>query len=92
MKNTTKKIDIPAGERRLKLLVLIPKNKSVDRTGVLWIHGGGYVTGMAGMVRMSRARNMVRKYGAVEISPAIASPGKLRILPRWRIATRHFCI
>ena len=76
MKYTTKKIDIPAGERRLKLLVLIPKNKSVDRTGVLWIHGGGYVTGMAGMVRMSRARNMVRKYGAVVISPAYRLAGE----------------
>ena len=69
MKYTTKKICIPASERKLKLLILSPKNKSTDRTCVLWIHGGGYVTGMAGMVHMSRAKILVRKYRAVVVSP-----------------------
>ena len=54
----TDKAYIPAGERKLKLLILTPNDKNARRTGVLWIHGGGYVTGMAGMVHMSRAKNL----------------------------------
>lgn len=76
MKYTTNKIYISAGERKLKLLILSPKNKSTNHTGVLWIHGGGYVTGMAGMVHMSRAKNLVEKYGAVVISPDYRLSGK----------------
>ena len=76
MKYTTNKIYISAGERKLKLLILFPKNKSTNRTGVLWIHGGGYVTGMAGMVHMSRAKNLAEKYGAVVISPEYRLSGK----------------
>lgn len=76
MKYTTKKICIPASERKLKLLILSPKNKSTDRTGVLWIHGGGYVTGMAGMVHMSRAKNLVQKFGAVVVSPEYRLAGQ----------------
>lgn len=76
MKYTTKKICIPTGERKLKLLILSPKNKSTDRTGVLWIHGGGYVTGMAGMVHMSRAKNLVQKFGAVVVSPEYRLAGQ----------------
>lgn len=76
MKYTTRKIYIPAGERKLKLLILSPRNRRTDRTGLLWIHGGGYVTGMAGMVHMSRAGNIARKYGAVVISPAYRLAGK----------------
>ena len=37
--------------------------------GILWIHGGGYVTGMAGMIYMSRAIHLVKKYGAVVVTP-----------------------
>ena len=81
MKYTTEKIYIPAGERKLKLLILSPKNRRTDRTGLLWIHGGGYVTGMAGMVHMSRAKNIVQKYGAVVISPRLSSRRKSS-LPR----------
>ena len=36
---------------------------------VLWIHGGGYVTGMKEMVYMSRAYDLVKKYGALVLSP-----------------------
>ena len=76
MKYTTKKLYIPAGERKMKLLILSPKDTHTYRTGVLWIHGGGYVTGMAGTVHMSRARNLVRKYGAVVVSPAYRLAGE----------------
>ncbi len=41
-----------------------------NATGVLWIHGGGYVTGMASMAGiMGRAPSLVKKYGAVVVSP-----------------------
>ena len=52
----------------MKLLVLAPESGE-NRPGVLWIHGGGYVTGMAGMVWMSRAKNLVARFGAVVVSP-----------------------
>ena len=42
---------------------------SVRPPGVLWIHGGGYITGMARMIYISRALPLVRKYGAVVAVP-----------------------
>lgn len=38
-------------------------------TGVLWIHGGGYITGMKEMVHMSLAPGLVKHFGAVVVSP-----------------------
>ncbi len=37
--------------------------------GILWIHGGGYVLGMKEMVYMSRAMNLVKRFGVTVISP-----------------------
>ncbi|MBQ9621383.1 MAG: alpha/beta hydrolase fold domain-containing protein, partial [Atopobiaceae bacterium] len=37
--------------------------------GVLWIHGGGYRLGMAGMVHMSRMAPLVAAGEAVAVSP-----------------------
>ncbi|MGN1136591.1 MAG: alpha/beta hydrolase [Oscillospiraceae bacterium] len=57
----------------MKLLVYRPQgNGHTDTaTGVLWIHGGGYLTGMASMAGvMGRAPSLVKKYGAVVVSPA----------------------
>ena len=55
----------------MKLLLLCPKGSTppAGRPGVLWIHGGGYITGMPEMVYMSRAKNLVKKYGAVVVCP-----------------------
>ena len=55
----------------MKLLILHPNiaSDAANRPGVLWIHGGGYITGMPGMVYISRAKNLVKKYGAVVVSP-----------------------
>lgn len=64
---------IPSTDRDIEVLMIRPtKNASPEnRTpGVLWIHGGGYVMGIAGMVFFSRAMNLVKKYGAVVVSPA----------------------
>lgn len=79
MRYETKKVTIPAGDgTRMKLLILIPTQDydKKDRTGVLWIHGGGYVTGMAGMVYMSRAKALVKNYGAVVVSPEYRLAGQ----------------
>ena len=71
MKYKTEKRFILAGERQMKLVVLLPNTGGADelRPGVLWIHGGGYVAGMAEMVHFSRARALAEKLGAVVVSP-----------------------
>lgn len=71
------KIKTPAGDMRV--LVLRPTRCALTREhtpGILWLHGGGYVTGMAAMVYMSRALNLVRKHGAVVVSPEYRLAGK----------------
>lgn len=70
MKNYTTNVKyISSNGYRLKLLILSPNDNKKDHPGVLWIHGGGYITGMASMVYMSRALELVKKYHAVVISP-----------------------
>ena len=71
-------ITIPAGRRLIPALVLSPTTVPVRATGVLWLHGGGYILGMKEMVHMSRAVDLVKKFGAVVVSPgyrlAFAAP------------------
>ena len=50
-------------------LILQPTNCSSVPVSVLWIHGGGFITGMKEMVYMSRAVDLVRKYGVTVYSP-----------------------
>ncbi len=50
-------------------LIVAPKIRKQNGPGILWIHGGGYMTGMKEMVHMSRAVDLVKNYGAVVISP-----------------------
>jgi len=61
----SKKILIPA-------FVVTPKNRDMSKKvpGILWIHGGGYRTGISHMVFASRAIDLVKKYGVVVVSPA----------------------
>lgn len=76
---TVKKIRIPSPSGNLKLLVLQPirnKKPREQTPGILWIHGGGYATGMAGMIYMSRAKALVQKYGAVVVTPEYRLAGK----------------
>lgn len=54
---------------RVPLLILSPKTPSETGIGILWIHGGGYITGMKEMVYMSRAAGLVKKFGCTVISP-----------------------
>lgn len=64
------KIKINTSSRTIKALVLSKKGEFVsDAPGVLWIHGGGYISGMKEMVHMGRGVDLVKNHGAVVISP-----------------------
>jgi acetyl esterase/lipase len=62
-------LKIDCGNNRIPLLVLSPESGAKDAPGVLWIHGGGFITGMKEMVYMSRAVDLVKEFGAVVVSP-----------------------
>lgn len=69
---TVEKRKIKSTSRDIKILIFKPikKAKPKEKTpGILWIHGGGYATGMAEMVYFTRAISLVKKYGAVVIAP-----------------------
>ena len=63
------KIYFPSGARRIPALVLSPEELSAPAAGVLWIHGGGNISGMKEMVYISRAVELVKSFGAVVVSP-----------------------
>lgn len=63
------KIMIASGTRRIPALVLSPRETPTHASGVLWLHGGGYLLGMKEMVHMSRAVGLVKRFGAVVVSP-----------------------
>lgn len=64
------RISIPCRDgRNMPALVVTPKIPRKHAPGILWIHGGGYMTGMKEMVYMSRAIDLVKNYGATVISP-----------------------
>ena len=73
-----RKIKMDCNNRRPALLVLSPEDGGKNAPGVLWIHGGGYITGMKEMVYMSRGVDLVKNFGAVVVSPgyrlAICNP------------------
>ena len=50
-------------------LILKPKAIEPAHVGLLWIHGGGYITGMKEMVYMSRAVDILKQYGVTVYSP-----------------------
>ena len=54
---------------RVPVLALRPAGKKETGVNLLWIHGGGYITGMKEMVYMIRAVDLVRKYGITVYSP-----------------------
>ena len=75
---TIRKTKIPTGGGEMDVLILQPVQKlpPCNTPAILWIHGGGYVTGMAEMIYMSRALPLVRKYGAVVITPEYRLAGE----------------
>ncbi len=69
-KSTRTKIKSVSAE--IDLIIIRPTVNAKPKTetpGILWIHGGGYITGMAEMVYFSRAIDLVKKYGAVVVAP-----------------------
>lgn len=72
------KVRISSGKAQISLLILRPtaRRKQESAPGVLWIHGGGYAVGMAGMVFISRALRLVTRYGAVVVAPEYRLAGK----------------
>lgn len=50
-------------------LILRPAKMPQIAVAVLWIHGGGYFLGMKEIVYMSRAADLVKKYGVCVFSP-----------------------
>ncbi|MBQ8234769.1 MAG: alpha/beta hydrolase fold domain-containing protein [Bacilli bacterium] len=63
---------IKSNDKKIKILIVKPiKNKKdvKDTPGILWLHGGGYATGMAEMLYFTRAISLVKKYGAVLVVP-----------------------
>ena len=63
-------IDSSAG--RMRIIIL----RYGKGPGILWIHGGGYVIGMAEMVYFSRGRTLARHFGGTVVSPAYRLAGK----------------
>jgi acetyl esterase/lipase len=69
---TTEKTIIQSDGEDLELYIIKPtiQRKPKEKTpGILWMHGGGYITGMAKTIYFSRAIDLVKKYGAVVITP-----------------------
>lgn len=65
-----KTVYIPTQNGKMKLLVFAPLQSSPKSVpGVLWIHGGGFISGMPGMIHFSRGIDFVKKFGAVVITP-----------------------
>ncbi|MBQ9593628.1 MAG: alpha/beta hydrolase [Lachnospiraceae bacterium] len=67
LRHETRRIETPAGE--MKVIVLRPEGAQGPVPGILWIHGGGYMLGMAEMVYVSCGRMLAARYGAVVVSP-----------------------
>ena len=53
----------------MRLIILRPKGQNRPLPGILWFHGGGYLSGMAAMVYHSAGKMLAEKFGAVVISP-----------------------
>lgn len=64
-----RRLRIPTAQGSIPVLVLSPKAAPENAPGILWLHGGGYVAGMKEMVHMSRAVELVKRFGAVVLSP-----------------------
>ena len=65
----SKRISIKVNGLRVPILILKPVSAQNNAPGVMWIHGGGYMTGMKEMAYMGRAADLVRNHGAVVIAP-----------------------
>ena len=60
---------VDSGGHPIHCVLLRPEHQSGLLPGLLWIHGGGYVTGGSYMVYFSRARDIAHEIGAVVLAP-----------------------
>lgn len=67
LRSSIRRIDSPAG--RMKILILRPEKQEGPVPGILWLHGGGYVTGMASMVYITAGSTLAKHFGTVLIAP-----------------------
>ena len=67
LKSSIRRIETPAG--RIRVIILKPEKQEKPLPGILWIHGGGYVTGTAAMVYISMGRMLAKHFGGVVVSP-----------------------
>ena len=65
---TVETVTIASEGRNLDALLISPDPRPENATGVLWIHGGGYLTGMKEMAFMGRAYELAKTYGAVVLA------------------------
>ncbi len=69
----TEKIYIDSQGRKMKVLVIRPLSEDrydkSKKAGLLWIHGGGFMTGMPEMVYVSRVIALVEKHGITVVTP-----------------------
>ena len=54
---------------KIPVIILRPYSPREKMPALLWIHGGGYFLGMKEMVYLSRAADLVNKFGITVISP-----------------------
>ncbi|MBQ1325859.1 MAG: alpha/beta hydrolase [Solobacterium sp.] len=66
---------IETSSGRMKLILLRSDTKD-PVPGILWIHGGGYMLGMAAMVHWSKGKMLAGRYGAVVVSPEYRLAGR----------------
>ena len=67
LKSSRLRIGTPAGG--ISAILMRPERQDRPAPGILWIHGGGYVTGMASMAYFTAGRRLAKHYGAVLLAP-----------------------
>ena len=73
----TEKRKIPVVDHTIRLLILRPlEKKEKPVPGVLWVHGGGYQSGSAKDIFVTRALSLVVKFGAVLLAPDYRLSGR----------------
>ena len=76
MRLRSRTVKIETEEGGIRGIILSPRNRAEKLPGILWIHGGGYITGMAAMVHVSEGKCLAKRYGAVVLSPEYRLAGK----------------